>query len=126
MIRLATGLDRAVAALGVLALACAATSPLGGELDLRIRGWGLVATLVLGVVAIAGGWVARRPLALISGLGFLIVATVQIIQLGGRAGEVEHGALGGNASTFAVWLGLGIGLVVVGLANRYEEEIDGD
>jgi hypothetical protein len=111
-------LDRAVIGLGVLALAVAAASAVGGELNFRIRGVGLVVTLALGGLAIAAGWLALRPLALLAGIGFLAAAAVQIIQLGGEAGAVEHGVLGGNASTFAVWLGLGAGLIAVGAQSR--------
>lgn len=110
--------DRAVIALGLLALACAAATALGGELDFRLRGWGLLATLALGLLAIAAGWLAQRRLAQATGVGFLAASVVQILQLGGAAGEVAHGLLGGNASTFAVWLGLGVGLIVLGATDR--------
>jgi hypothetical protein len=111
-------LDRATIGLGLLALATAGASAIGGELNFRIRGWGLVVTLVLGLLAIAAGWLAQRLLALAAGVGFLAAAVLQVVQLGGEAGAVEHGVLDGNASTFAVWLGLGIGLAVLGPQPR--------
>ena len=111
----AGGRDRAVLGLGLLALAASATTVARGELDaFRLRGWGLVVTLALAAVALLAGWLHRRALALAAGAGFLVAALVQIVQLGGAAGAVEHGLLGGNASTFALWLGLGTGLAVLG------------
>lgn len=104
--------DRAVLAIGLLALVAVAVYPLGYA---RLRGVGLVVTVLLGLLAVAAGWLARRQLALASGIGFLAAAVLQIVQLGGTAGDVERGILGGNASTFALWLGLGVGLVVLGL-----------
>jgi hypothetical protein len=83
-------------------------------LNFRIQGVGLAVTLVLGVLAIAAGWLAQRVLALAAGVGFLATAVLQLVQLGGEAGAVEHGVLDGNSSTFAVWLGLGVGLAVLG------------
>jgi hypothetical protein len=111
-------LNRATAGLGLLALATAGASAIGGELNFRILGWGLAVTLVLGALAIAAGWLGQRLLALAAGLGFLAAAGLQIVQLGGEAGAVEHGVLGGNASTFTVWLGLGVGLAVLGAQPR--------
>lgn len=113
-----SSLDRAVLALGLLAFAAAATTMGRGELDpFRVRGWGLVVTLGLGLLALVAGWFAWRLLALAVGAGFLAAAGVQIIQLGGEAGAVEHGVLDGNAATFALWLGLGVGLAVLGLTR---------
>lgn len=107
-------LDRAVLAIGLLALAAVVLSPLGYA---RLRGAGLVVTVVLGLLAVAAGWLARRPLALAAGIGFLAAAALQIAQLGGRPSAVEHGILDGNASTFALWLGLGVGLLALGLTG---------
>ena len=106
--------DRAVLAIGLLALVAGCATPLGYA---RLRGVGLVVTVVLGLLAMAAGWLARRQLALASGIGFLAAAVLQIVQLGGRAGDVEHGILDGNASTFALWLGLGVGLLALGLTG---------
>jgi hypothetical protein len=112
-------LDQAVVGVGLLALASCLTTLGSGELDpFRLRGWGLVVTLALGAVAVAAGWLAMRPLALAAGVGFLAAGALQIAQLRGEAGvAVEHGLLGGNASTFALWLGLGVGLAVLGLTR---------
>lgn len=111
-------LDRAAAGLGLLALAMAGASSLGGELNFRIQGWGLVVTLVLGVVAIAAGWFGQRLVALGAGVGFLAAAVLQLVQLRGDGETLEHGVLDGNASTFAVWLGLGVGLAVLGTQRQ--------
>lgn len=112
-----TRADRAAIALGLLALAATAGAAGHAELDFRIRGWGLLVTLGLGGLAIIAGWLAVRAVTLAAGVGFLAAAVVQIVQLGGRAGAVEHGVLGGNAATFAVWLGLGVGLTMLGLTR---------
>jgi hypothetical protein len=68
--------------------------------------------LVLGLLAVVAGWLDERTLMLAAGAGFLIAAAVQLVLLAGGG----SGFLGGNASTFSLWLGLGVGLVVVGLA----------
>jgi hypothetical protein len=119
MIGTRSRLDRAVAGVGLLAFAACLTTLARGELDVfRLRGWGLVVTLALGALAVAAGWLALRPLALAAGVGFLAAAVLQIAQLRGEAGvAVEHGVLGGNASTFALWLGLGVGLAVLASAT---------
>lgn len=118
MIAVRTPVDRAVRGLGLLALAAAATTLGRGELDpFQVRGWGLVVTLALGLLGLLAGVTARRWLALVAGAGFLAAAVVQISQLGGRAGDVTPGVLGGNAATFALWLGLGVGLAVLGLTR---------
>jgi hypothetical protein len=44
--------------------------------------------------------------------GFLVAGAVQLVLLAGGS----SGFLGGNASTFSLWLGLGVGLIAVGLA----------
>jgi hypothetical protein len=52
-----------------------------------------------------------------TGAGFLLAAAVQLALLAGGSG----GFFGGNASTFSLWLGLGIGLIAIGLVPRAEE-----
>jgi hypothetical protein len=77
---------------------------------------GLVVALVLGLLAIAAGWLAERTLLIAAGVGFLLAATVQLVLLAGGG----SGFLGGNASTFSLWLGLGAGLIAIGLVPRPE------
>jgi hypothetical protein len=76
----------------------------------------LVVALVLGLLAMAAGWLAEPTLMAATGVGFLLAAGVQIVLLAGGSG----GFLGGNASTFSLWLGLGAGLIAVGLVPRPE------
>jgi hypothetical protein len=60
----------------------------------------------------AAGWLGERALILATGMAFLLAAVIQIVLLTRGAGSF----LGGNASTFSLWLGLGVGLIAVGLA----------
>jgi len=53
---------------------------------------------------------------LVSGLGFLLAASFQIAQLAGG----NSGFLGGNASSFSLWLALGVGLIAIGMVPRPE------
>jgi hypothetical protein len=116
-------LDRAVFWLGVVALAMAATSTmLSGEFDIfRIHGWGLLLTVVLGVLAIVAGAFAIRLLALVAAAGFLAAAVVQLVQLDGYLGNLERGVFEGNLSTVASWLTLAVGLGVLALSPPVPE-----
>ena len=58
---------------------------------------------------------------LAAGVGFLIAAVVQLVLLEGGS----SGFLGGNASTFSLWLALGVGLIAVGLAAVPEATEEG-
>jgi hypothetical protein len=80
----------------------------------KVRAAGAVVALGLGLLAVAAGWLASRTVALAAGVGFLIAAVVQLVLLAGGSGGFLHG----NASTFSLWLGLGVGLVALGLAPR--------
>jgi hypothetical protein len=116
-------LDWAVLWLGLVAAVSPVTALATGDLDLfRLRGVGVGVTVVLGVLAAILGWLALRRLALVSGLGFLVAAAVQLAQLRGVAGVVERGLLDGTASTFAFWLGIGAGLTALALAPEPEAE----
>lgn len=113
--------DKAAAALGAGALLSSlfALSP-GSHLSydfIQVRGAGLVLILVVGVVAVAGGLLAMRALALAAGAACLGAAIVQLVQLGGSTNWLQ-----GNGSTFAVLLGFGAGLLVVGLVPRRARE----
>jgi hypothetical protein len=106
-------LDRAALALGVVSILSAGFVFVEGNLQLvQIRAAGLVVSLVLGLLAVAAGWLGERALILATGAGFLLAAGIQLVMLAGGAGSF----LGGNASTFSLWLGLGVGLIAVGLA----------
>ena len=111
-----TPLDRAAVALGVASLASALFALVEGDLEFVTMGRGGVAVaLGLGALAVAAGWLGSRPLGLVAGVALLVAAVVLLWLL---AANGNGGFLGGSASTFALWLGLGTGLVVVSLADR--------
>jgi hypothetical protein len=98
-------LDRAALALGVVSIVSAVFVFVHGTFQLvQIGAAGLVVALVLGLLAIVAGWLDERIL--------MLAAAVQLVQLAGGS----SGFLGGNASTFSLWLGLGVGLTAVGVA----------
>jgi hypothetical protein len=110
-----TALDRAALALGAVSLASAVFVVVRGDFQfVRMRGGGVVVALVLGVLAVAAGWLASRRLTLVAGIGFVAAAGTQVALLTGGDG----GFLDGNGSTLSLWLGLGAGLMVLGLTPR--------
>jgi hypothetical protein len=109
-----TGLDRAAMWLGVASLASAVFAAISGTFDfVQVRGWGIAVAVVLGGLALVAGWVARPALAALAGAGFLAAAVVQVV-LWAAGGNF----LRGDGSTVSLWLGLGVGLLVTGLADR--------
>ena len=68
------------------------------------------AAMVLGAVSIIS-----TAFVFVSGT-FLLAAVVQVILLAGGIG----GLIGGNASTFSLWLGLGVGLIAIGVVRGPE------
>ncbi len=76
---------------------------------LQIEGKGLIVLLAVGVAAIVGGLLRNALICLTAGVVLLAAAVVALITLGGSRW------LGGNASTFAVFLGFGVGLVGIAL-----------
>jgi hypothetical protein len=106
-------LDRAALVLGLVSVVSAVFVFVRGTFQLvQIGAAGLVVALVLGLLAVVGGWLDERTLMLAAGGGFLIAAAVQLVLLEGGS----SGFLGGNASTFSLWLALGVGLIAVGVA----------
>ena len=115
-------LDRAALVLGAVTIISAAFALVQGDLQLvQIRAAGLVVALVLGLLAVVAGWLGEPALILAAGTGFLLAAAVQLAMLAGGGA----GLLGGNASTFSLWVGLGVGLIAIGMVSRPEtaEEI---
>jgi hypothetical protein len=109
--------DRAALVLGAVSIISAAFVFVEGDLQLvQIRAAGLVVSLVLGLLAVVAGWMGESTLILAAGAGFLLAAAVQLAMLAGGAA----GLLGGNASTFSLWLGLGVGLIAIGMVPRPE------
>jgi hypothetical protein len=110
-------LDRAAMLLGGVSIASAAFVFVHGDLQLvQIRAAGLVVALVLGLLAVVAGWLGEPALILATGAGFLLAAALQLGMLAGGGA----GLLGGNASTFSLWLGLGVGLIAIGMVPRPE------
>ena len=105
-------LDRAALVLGAVSIVSAGFVFVHGTFQLvQIGAAGLVVALVLGLLAIVAGWLDEGILMLAAGVGFLLAAAVQLVQLASGS----SGFLGGNASTFSLWLGLGVGLTAVGV-----------
>jgi hypothetical protein len=110
-------LDRAAIVLGAVSIMSAGFIFVHGTFHLvQIGAIGLVVGSVLGLLAIAAGLLAERMLMLAAGAGFLVAAAVQLVMLSGGS----SGFLGGNASTFSLWLSLGVGLIAVGMVPRPE------
>jgi hypothetical protein len=76
---------------------------------------GAAVALALGLFACAAGWLGSRLLTMATGAAFLLAALVLMVLL------VRGGFLIGNGSAFSLWLGLGIGLVVLGVTDRAAE-----
>lgn len=108
---------RATFALGIGALvSClfALTDGLGETFNLvHVRGASTAVIAVLGILAIIAGARKIALLGLISGIGFVVSAVLQLVQLG-----QPLNLLGGDGSTMALLGGLGIGLVSVWLVGR--------
>jgi hypothetical protein len=115
--------DRAALVLGLVSILSAVFVFANGELEIvRVQVAGIVVALVLGLLAISAGWFESSELMLAAGAGFLLAAGTQLVLLARGSG----GFLGGNASTFSLWLGLGVGLIAIGLVPRpdlIEEEV---
>ena len=110
-------LDRAAMVLGLVSIISAAFLFVHGTFQLvQIGAVGLVVAIVLGLLAIAAGLLAERTLMIAGGVAFLLAGAAQLALLAGGT----SGFLGGNASTFSLWLGLGAGLIAIGSVPRPE------
>lgn len=110
-------LDRAAIVLGLVSIISAAFLLVHGTFQLiQIGAVGLVVAIVLGLLAIASGLLAERMLMIAAGVGFWVAGAAQLALLAGGS----SGFLGGNASTFSLWLGLGAGLIAIGSVPRPE------
>jgi hypothetical protein len=110
--------DRAALVLGVVSIVSAVFLFVDGTFQLvQIRAAGLVVALVLGLLAVVAGLLKERALVLAAGVAFLLAAAVQLGLLAGGS----SGLLGGNASTFSLWLGLGVGLIALGMVPGPDE-----
>jgi hypothetical protein len=107
-------LDRVAVTLGAVSVLSAGFVVVRGDVQfVRLRGWGVAVALVLGVLAVAAGWTARRVLAAAAGAGFLVAAGLQVVLWAGGVNRLD-----GDGSTVSLWLGLGVGLLAAGLAPR--------
>jgi hypothetical protein len=103
--------------LGLVSIASAVFVFASGELEIvRVQVAGVVVASVLGLLAIAAGWLESSALAFAAGVLFLLAGVVQLVLLAGGSGSF----LGGNSSTFSLWLGLGVGLIAIGMVPRPE------
>jgi hypothetical protein len=113
--------DRVALVLGVVSIVSALFVFVDGSFQLiQIRAGGLVVALVLGLLAVVAGLLKERALVLATGVAFLLAAAVQL----GLLAMGSSGLLGGNASTFSLWLGLGVGLIAIGMVPVHEETED--
>jgi hypothetical protein len=103
--------DRAALLLGLVSIVSALFVFVDGTLLVQIRAAGLVVALVLGLLAVVAGLLKERALVLATGVAFLLAAAVQL----GLLARGSSGLLGGNASTFSLWLGLAVGLITIGM-----------
>lgn len=104
--------DRAAMWLGgVSALSAIMGYAKGDLLFVQVSGIAMVVALGLGALAFAAGWLGHRLLTLAAGAGFLFAAVLQLALMT----QGNGGFLRGNGSTFALWLGLGAGLLALAL-----------
>lgn len=109
------GLDRAALVLGLASIA-SLVFVIEGLDEFRfmtISGPAIAVALVLGALAVAAGLTGFRVLALLAGLGFAAAALLQLIATANRSDW-----LGANLSAMSFWLGLAIGLLLIGAAPK--------
>ncbi|MEO6144857.1 MAG: hypothetical protein ABIP19_12845 [Dermatophilaceae bacterium] len=108
-------LDRATTTLGAVSVASAAFVFARGDLNfIRVRDGSVAVVLALGLLAIVAGRLASRTLTLAAGAGFLASALVVLLALMTRG---DTAFLDVDGSTLSFCLGLGIGLLLLGLAH---------
>jgi len=108
-------LDRASTTLGAVAVASAVFVVVRGDFSfIRVRGDTVAMVLALGLLAIVAGRRASRALTLAAGAGFLASAAVVLLALVTRG---ESAFLDVDGSTLSFCVGLGVGLLLLGLAH---------
>ena len=107
--------DRAALTLGAVGVVSPvfALSTSSNNNFVLVRDASLVVLVILGACAVIGGATALRPLVLVAGAGYAVATVLQLVQFGRSTNW-----LNGNGSTFALLLGLAVGLLVVGLSSR--------
>jgi len=106
--------DRAALTLGAVGVVSpvVALSTSSNNNFVLVRDASLVVLVILGACAVIGGATALRPLVLVAGAGYAVATVLQLVQFGRSTNW-----LNGNGSTFALLLGLAVGLLVVGLSS---------
>ena len=101
-------------AAAIVSLIFVVAGPLGAPFNLiHVRGGSVAVLAVVGIIAILGGVLKLPLLGLIAGAALGSAALLQLFQLG-----QSINFLAGDASTVALFGGLGIGLVSIWLADR--------
>ncbi|MGH9166158.1 MAG: Rv1678 family membrane protein [Acidimicrobiales bacterium] len=116
LVALAFGLAGLLVArdLGFTAQRGAAIGPSDFELaTLTLNPLGALASAVLAALAAAGAWRRRRLVVTAAGVGFLVLAALVLLQLGGSANWT-----GGRGSNVSLWLGVGVSLLALVSAER--------
>jgi hypothetical protein len=106
---------RTVAGIGVGAIACSLFRLVKGREHFQFVHFGiggLIVLLVLGAAAVASALLRRPVLVAVTGALFVAAGVIQLVQLSGTTNWFD-----GNATFFALTLGLGLGLVAVGLTE---------
>lgn len=110
--------DRAAMGLGAVSLLSLLFLVVKGELHfVEVSKAAVPVAIVLGLTAIAGGWLSSRVLVVLAGIGFLAAAAGQVV-LQTAGASLANGT---NGSTMGFWLGLGAGLLALGLTRAGEE-----
>ncbi len=112
---------RAILAIGVASVVSVLFSFVRGPFQfVWLSSTGVAIAVVLGLLACVAGWLRSRTLTLAAGAAFLLAAVLLMVLL------LRGGFLIGNASGFSLWLGLGVGLVVLALsAPSVSDNTDG-
>ncbi|MFY9916035.1 MAG: hypothetical protein WAK18_15305 [Nocardioidaceae bacterium] len=112
-------LDRAAATLGAAGVASLVFSLTTSSNNnfVKVTGPALLVFPLLGLIALAGGLMARRQVVVVAGAAYVVAGLLQLAQFGRSTNWLE-----GNGSTFALLTSLGIGLLVVGLAPREDRD----
>jgi hypothetical protein len=109
--------DRAAVALGAVSLASLGVAQFKDRYAvLELRSWSIVLAVVLGVAAIVAGLSRQRWAVTATGAVFVVAAVVQVPVWG------SGNWLGGNGGAASLWLGLGVGLLALGLADRSRQD----
>jgi hypothetical protein len=106
---------RTVAGMGVGAMACSLFRLVRGHEPFQfvtLGTGGMITLLALGAAAVASALLRRPVMVAVTGALFMAAGLVQLIQLSGSTNWFD-----GNASFFALTVGLGLGLVAVGFTE---------